>query len=813
MLRQLTVLAILISASQLLQAAPPSLERLYPAAGQRGAPFSVTVTGAGLQNVAEVMFYSPDVRCERLEPRSDNELVLHLIAVEHCRPGMYPFRVRSAEGISELQVIGISRLPVVAESEPNDALESAQRLSADEDWQGTTIVGTVEAGDVDSFCVTLRKGDRLSAEAEAMRAGGAMLDVVLNVLSPQGDWLAVVDDTPLRRQDPVVSVIAPSDGDYIIQLHESNFEGDESSRYALHIGPFPAPQWVYPAGGPTGQTVSVTFGGDATGAITQELVMQHSSGTTQLFCEHQGRPAVSGIPFRVSPFANVMEQEPNDALAETGAPSTTLPIALNGFLQEPGDVDGFRIRAEAGQKINVEVYASRIGSPADTLLEIRSLTGQVIAAGDDGISHDSHVAVTFPESAEYIVRITDKRGNGGDGFIYRVELSAFEPQVTTFLSRPNRLSQERQSIVVPRGNRVVTFLACQRSGFTGDVSLAVSGLPEGLHLPGAVIPSDRFWVPMIIEADANAEIGGRLVQVEASGSTTTGSVIGNFRQVVDLVAGSADQLFQSAEVDRLAVAVIDEVPYSIHLSDPVSSLAPDGTVNLEIVATRAEGFHAPLEVTLPFLPPWVDGPDKVIIPADQTKVTYPIHAWPKAVPRTWTICAEAKPGLSPDAMPDRTGMNEDRRRPSKPLARTAVASNPVSLKIDESPVVGSIAMVVAEQGKPCEVVCVLERRADLPDQLTAVLEGLPNRVTASAVQVASGDREIRFVLTPEQSCPVGTFPDLMVRLDGTMKDQSVSWMVGRGSVLRIEPAGLLVTDPDGKPLSKLDVLRQKSQRN
>lgn len=813
MLRWLSFLLILMSASQLLQAAPPSLERLFPAAGQRGAPFSVTVTGAGLQNVAEVMFYSPEVRCERLEPRSDNELVLHLLAKDDCQPGMYAFRVRSAEGISELQVVGISRLPVVVESEPNDATERAQRLTANEGWQGTTIVGTVEAGDVDSFCVTLKKGDRLSAEAEAMRAGGAMLDVVLNVLSPQGDWLAVVDDTPLRRQDPVVSVIAPEDGDYIIQLHESNFEGDESSRYALHIGTFPAPQWVYPAGGPTGQTVAVTFGGDATGAIAQEFTLQHSVGTMPLFCEHQGKLAVSGIPFRVSTFENVLEQEPNDTPAELVSTSATLPVALNGCLQEPGDVDGFRIRAEAGQKINVEVFASRIGSPADTLLEIRSESGQIIAASDDGISHDSHVAVTFPASAEYIVRVTDKRGNGGDGFIYRVELSPFEPQVAAFLSRPNRLSQERQSIVVPRGNRVVTFLACQRSGFMGDVSLAVSGLPDGVHLPGALIPSDRFWVPMVIEADASAEIGGRLVQVEASGTTTTGSVIGNFRQVVDLVAGSADQLFQSAEVDRLAVAVIEEVPYSIQLSEPVSSLAPDSTVNLEIVATRAEGFDAPLEVTLPFLPPWVDGPDKVIIPADQTTVNYPIHAWPKAVPRTWTICAEAKPGLSPDAMPDRSGMNENRRRRSKPLARTAVASNLVSLKIDISPVVGSIATVVAEQGMSCDVVCVLERRGDLPDRLTAVLEGLPNRVTASVVQVASGNQELRFVLTPESSCPVGTFPDLMVRLEGTMNGQTVSWMVGRGSVLRIEPAGMLVTGPDGKPLSKLDVLRQKSQRN
>ncbi len=808
MLVRYIVVLILVFASQLLQAAPPSVERLFPAAGQRGVSFPVTIVGAGLQNAVDVMLYNPDIACERLEPKSDNELIVHLIASANCTPGMHPFRIRSSEGISELHVVGISKLPVILELESNDAAEDAQSLELNH-----TVVGTIEAGDVDSFRVSLKKGDRLSAEAEAMRAGGAMLDAVLNVMSPTGEWLAAVDDTPLRRQDPMVSLIASEDGDYIVQLHESNFEGDESSRYALHIGTFPAPQWVYPAGGQLGQTVAVTFGGDAGCPISQEIsLLQHSVGPTQVFCVNNGVVSATGLPFRVNSFGNFLEQEPNATSAESNPAAVELPVALNGLLQDPGDVDCFRIRAKAGQKFDAEVFASRLGSPVDTLLEIRTLDGTVVALSDDRISHDSQVSVTFPASSEYIVQISDKRGNGGDGFFYRVEFSPFEPELTAFLSRPNRLSQERQSIAVPRGNRVVTFLACQRSGFSGDVNLVVSGLPDGVHLPNTMIPADRFWVPMVIEADSGADTSGRLVNVEASAITPAGSVVGQFRQVVDLVAASADQLFQSAEVDRVAFAVVDEVPYSISLAKPVASLAPDGTVNLKIEAVRSEGFDAPLEISFPFLPPWVDGPDKVIIPAGETRVDYPMHAWSKAVPRTWQICAEARPGLAPDAAPDRTGMEERGIRRSKPLARTAVASNLVELTIANAPVAGSIEPVVAEQGKARDVSCVLERRGELPPKLTAVLEGLPNRVTAPTVEVATADNQIRFVLKPEDSCPIGTFPDLMVRLTGEVDGQIVSWLVGRGSVLRIEPAGMLVTDQDGKPLSKLDVLRQQAKK-
>jgi hypothetical protein len=359
---------------------------------------------------------------------------------------------------------------------------------------------------------------------------------------------------------------------------------------------------------------------------------------------------------------------------------------------------------------------------------------------------------------------------------------------------------------------VVTFLACQRSGFSGDVHLVASGLPEGVQLPATVIPSDRFWVPMVIEATSDAAPGGALVNVEASGLTEAGSVIGHFRQVVDLVAASADQLFQSAEVDRLAVAVVDEVPYSIALSIPATSLAPDGTLNLQVTATRADGFTAPLEISFPFLPPWVDGPDKVIIASGETSVNYSMHAWSRAIPRTWQICAEARPGVSPDAAPDRTGMEDRGRSRRKPMARTAVASNLVDLTIATAPVAGSIDMVVAEQGKARQVSCSLERQGLMPETLTAVLEGLPNRVTAETVEVNSSDNRVSFILKPEDSCPTGTFPDLMVRLTGKIDGQEVSWQIGRGSVLKIEPSGLLVTDKDGKPLSRLDVLRQQAKK-
>jgi hypothetical protein len=804
-----TSISLLIGASAQLVATPPSVERLAPAAGQQGTSFDLTVTGAGLQNASEALLYSPEIQCEKMEARSDNELILHLKTTADCPSGAHTVRIRSAEGISELRVFRISPLPIVAESESNDTTEDAQPIPVN-----STIVGTVEAGDIDSYRVTLKKGDRLSAEAEAIRSAGAMLDAVLNVMGSNGQWLTIVDDTPHRRQDPVICLIAPEDGDYIVQIHETNFEGDENSQYALHIGSFPSPRSVFPAGGPAGQTVDVEFRGDSTGLIRQSLDLpQKPNQTIAVHATDAGLNSPAGLPFRVSSFGNVIETEPNqpEVISLPTAVAAELPVALNGVLQQRGDQDCFRVQARANDRIRVEVFAGRLGSPLDSLLEIRDLNGHIIGASDDGVSHDSDVVVVFPETAEYIVQLSDKRGNGGADYFYRIELSPFQPQLTAFLSRPDRMSQDRQAIAVPQGNRVVTFLACQRSGMKGDVQLTASGLPEGLQLPSTQIPADRFWVPIVIEATPDAPIGGGLVGVEVSGQHDGNSVIGHFRQVVDLVAGSADQLFQSAETDRLAVAVVEPVPYAVTLIQPTTSLAPDGTLDLRLEVTRREGFTGPLEISFPFLPPWVDGPDKLIVSAEESTAIYTVRAWPSAVPRTWQLCAEAK------ATPDSTQNSDESmsesgrgRRSRKLAARTLVASNLVSLTIASSPVAGQIGTVMAEQGTPSEVGCSLQINGSLPESMTAVLEGLPNRVSADSVPVKPGDSIIQFQLQPEVTAPLGTFADLMVRLDGVIDGQNVSWRIGRGGALKIEQSGQLMTDENGKPLSRLDVLRRSS---
>lgn len=793
--------------------AAPSVERAFPGIGQRGTEFEFDLFGSGLGDAEEVMLYSPGVSFVSAKAASDNELKVRLKAADDCPLGSHAFRLRSRSGMSELLTFRITSLPVVVAAEPNESTAEAQPVPLN-----STVAGIVDAGDADYFKMTLKKGERLSAEVEAIRVGASMFDAVLKIYGPDGSLLADVDDTSLFRQDPFVTLIAPSDGEYVIRVHETSSEGDERYRYALHVGTFPRPSLVYPAGGPAGQTVDVRFSGDAGGPFDQTLTLPlGGSDNSGVIAVRDGVESATANPFRISPFANVLEAEPNDRVEELKDSPADLPLAFNGILEQSGDIDVFRFRAPAGKLYQFESFAFRVGSGADTVLSIIDSRGDVVVSNDDDGSHDSRLIFEAPEAGEFALVVTDKRGGGGQDFIYRVEAEELAPSLTAFLSRPNRLSQDRQTISIPRGNRVVAFLAVQRRvpALTPEmdlnVRLSASGLPSGTLMSEAEIPADRFWTPVVLEASADAPLGGSLTDIRPS--VTSGQPIeGRFQQTVDLVAASADALFQAATVDRLAVSVVDEAAFSITLSDPKTALAQDGTLGLEIQVERKADFDSAVDVTLPFLPPWVDGPAKVTIPADATSAFYPLHAFPKVAVRNWPIVAEADPagGSARDgAMNPQAELTPRRARRRREIAAVAVSSQLKQLRIEPSPVVGSIGRVVAEQGITIPVICTLDARGALPAEMMATLEGLPNRVQVSPVPVKGDAKQVEFQVAFDPTCPVGEFPDLVVRLSGEVEGQPVSYCVGRDGILQIEPKGLLVTDETGRPLSRLEILKRK----
>jgi hypothetical protein len=792
-------------------AAPPTVEAVAPGVGQRGTEFTLTLTGARLANPQELMLYVPGVVCTKLIAKGENEVTATLKAAPDCRLGEYPFRLRTPSGASELRTFRVSPFPIVAEKEPNDDPKQAQPVPLN-----VSVAGVIEAAGVDCYAVTLKKGQRLAAEVEGVRLGGALTDTVLTVLGPDGKLLATVDDTPLFRQDPFVTLIAPADGVYTVQVRDANFGGGDNNRYVLHVGTFCRPAAVFPAGGQAGTEVAVKLLSDAAGDRTQRVKLPAADAPFEFYPTDGTTPAPTPNPFRVSAFPNVLEAEPNDDPKRAG-PAVPWPVAFNGIIEKPGDVDHFRFRAAKGDVIDVTAFAYRIGSPLDTVVAVLNSAGKLVAANDDDETHDSRVRVKIPEDGEYLVRVTDKRGQGGPLFIYRIELDRPKPGLAVFLPEPVRKTQERQVIAVPRGNRVTAFLAVRRDGFAGPVKITPGELPAGVRVTVPAVPADEYLMPVVFEAAADAPIGGKLVEFTGAGGNSRTPVRGGFTQVVRLIPGPGDLSVHSVAVSRLAVVVVEEGPFSVDIVPPAAPLVPDGTLDVTVKVTRGKDFAEPLDVVFPSLPPGVEAPTSVQVPADKSEAVVTLVGHPPAEVGEWRLIAEAKParpGRAPrDALAVATMGMAGRRQRRAAEGTIPVSSEAIALKVAEPLVKGRFAPAAGEQGKSVTVLCHLETATLLADTLIAKLDGLPPRATAQPVEVKGNANQVEFKVTLDPTTPPGEHRSLVCELTGTVGGNKVVTRVGRGGSLRVDVAGSVKTNAAGKPLSALDALRQEQKKD
>jgi hypothetical protein len=102
------------------------------------------------------------------------------------------------------------------------------------------------------------------------------------------------------------------------------------------------------------------------------------------------------------------------------------PIAIDGACDSESS-DFYKFTAAAGQRISVEVYARRLGSPLDPMIRLLTADGRELAFSDDELSSgaDSRLNHTFAEAGDYTIEIRDIRYQGGGAHRYRLRLGDF----------------------------------------------------------------------------------------------------------------------------------------------------------------------------------------------------------------------------------------------------------------------------------------------------------------------------------------------------------------------------------------------------
>jgi len=764
-------LSTLAGAGSLL-AVSPVLNGTYPAGGQRGTELEVEFRGARLEDFQQVLFYTPGFEVVKVNSTNASSVKAIVKVAPTVMPGEHTLRLRTATGVSELRTFYVSPFTQVNEVDKpaNDTKETAEKIAAN-----VTINGTVSREDDDWFALEAKKGQRIGVEVEGMRLGRDLFDPIVTIFKADGTKLAAADDTALFLQDPALTVIAPEDGTYYIRIEEAPYERSRNAMYRLHVGNFPRPLAVYPAGGKAGEKLTVTFIGDATGEFKQEVTLPGAKDAKfPVLASHNNLNAPSPNWLRVSDFPNVLEAEPNNERAKASGATQEAPVAFNGIINQNGDEDWFRFTAKKGQVWEVNVYAQGIRSPLDAVLNVYDKDGRGLANNDDSGSPDSYLRFTVPADGEFFIRVTDHLGRGGPNFVYRAELAPVLQTLTYSIPEVNRDdSQGRQAMVVPKGNRFMTMMSIRRNNFGGEVIFDPKDLPPGVKVDVDNIPGNLTSIPVVFEAAPDAPIGskfvdlqGRLVEKDKDGNQTDRTIPGGLDQKLNLVLGRPNNtIYYSTYADKLVVAVAEEAPFKIDIIEPKVPLVREGSMELKIVATRKEGFDEPITVYLPFRPPGMGANSSATIGKGQKETTYTINANGNAETKVWRFPALASATVK--GAPLWT---------SSQMAKIEIGMPYVGLKFD---------LATAEQGQDSKVVCKLEQKLPFEGKAKLKLMGLPNKVTTQEIEITKDMSEAVFPIKVDATSPVGMHRNLYCALIIEKNGEAITHNFGARGSLRI----------------------------
>jgi hypothetical protein len=838
LLRVLVVMGIVLAALPMRADWPQSVaECVLPRGGRRGTTVDAILYGKYLDEPRELVSSRGGIKATIIgvEPSASRvtstpyaetpQLIrLKLDIAPDCPLGPHLLFLRTARFLSPPLLFHVSDLPILDEAEAsgggktkaqrNDTTDVAEALPLD-----VTVHGSLDSPlDRDCYSVELQTGDRISAELEGVRLGTlhhhGEVDCQLRLLGPGGNLLASSDDSALHVFDPLLTMRAPADGRYVVEI--SAARGTTVGIYAhyrLHVGRFPRPTVAYPLGGRPGENLSVVLLGDGAGPLPTTVPLPKDAaakGPLDLFEfwpeTASGRPP-SPLLLRVTPHDTVFESPSNTA---TELPqSFTVPAALNGVIGRNDDVDLWRFHAEKDTPIDIRVFARTLGTPLDPRISIRPAgmpkqDEQPLVVADDGQRSDRGYfachdmwqpkgvldpAITFrPKvTGDYLLAIEDTRGIGSPEHAYRIEIDPHADTLCLHIPRKHYAWTIRESALqVPRGNRWTVNLSLSEgmgTSLSGQLFLEADGLPPGVAMEAPVVTGGSQTIPVQFIAAPDAKPGVYFIRVRARPSIAGGDTepLSSCQKAHMFVARRGGIGWHPVFMDFLPLGVVEEAPYRIDIDPPAHGLVQSGEIDLKVRIHRREGWDGGVQLRADWLPPGVSQGPPLDIPPGQNEATFRLAAAPGAAKATWKVSVQA---TSLEGNPQ----NGD---------GCALVSSPfVDLSITAPYVTIDLQRAAVERGGSGTINATIKHETPFSGSARLSLIGLPagTRQVEPFPEVTTADSSCIFHIVAEREALVGQFKQIKAEIavrdaGGVIRQQSGS------GILRIDPAR------DGRPSS------------
>jgi len=546
-----------------IQITGPVIFFIFPAGGQRGKTVEATVGGQQLKGASGVYISGKGVTArlvpeEKPDPAAKpqpgppkkppkpwissnirpSEAVRVSIAIApDAEWGEHDLRLVTPGGISLRGRFLVDELPEVTAFQPNSERGDAQHvesLPAVVNGQLFTTATYQGGPDRGYWRFNAKAGQTLVCDCQGRAllpytywAVPGWLDACLTLYDAGGRRLQFVDDFRFKP-DPVLFHKVEKDGEYLLEVRDVIYRGSQDFIYRARIGALPYVTHVFPLGGRRNSTAKIELHGVNLPSASMDLALPADSPPIRYVSVNHDGMTSNAVPFAVDDLPEVFESEPNDSIAK--ANRVTVPVVINGRIQQSGDEDFFVFKAEAGQKLVLEVQARRLDSPLDSVLTLFDAEGKKLDENDDPPSPlarpnpannipypdlacnvdpldalathiaDSRLVHQFAKAGDYVVRIRDVQEKGGEEYAYRLKIAPARPD---YVLRINTDSAR----LVQGDSAVLAVTVLRKDGFDGEIDLAVQDLPPGLSASDALIPAKQHEARLTITAAANAVPG------------------------------------------------------------------------------------------------------------------------------------------------------------------------------------------------------------------------------------------------------------------------------------------------------------------
>ncbi len=245
---------------------------------------------------------------------------------------------------------------------------------------------------------------------------------------------------------------------------------------------------------------------DASGKPIPRIVLQAVRSSYFTF---RGHNSIDDSDFRLSGAADM---ELNEYVYANGE---VMKLWLNprgpdsGFLVYPGH-PGNRFSyfgtTAITHPLNEACYTVEPHRPGETLIPNGLPTYTLYYENDDDgwrrLGNDSRIAFTAPADSDYLVRVSDVRGQGGDDYKYELTVRPPHPDFQV------KLADKDRTINAGSGKEF-TVTATRDDEFAGEIHIDITGLPPGFHVSS----------PLTIEADQTTAYGTLTADADAPAPT------------------------------------------------------------------------------------------------------------------------------------------------------------------------------------------------------------------------------------------------------------------------------------------------------